>query len=76
MVIHSRGVCCGTSYFAPHVLRPSIAFTMHFNVGDKVFHSPPMGCAFLLQWWGAHFHVFFNIWNPNILVLIHVFGQM
>ena len=35
--MHSQGVCCGTSYFAPHVLRPSIAFTMDFNVGDKVF---------------------------------------
>ena len=39
MVIHSQGVCFGTSYFAPHVLRPSIAFTMDFNVGDKVFYT-------------------------------------
>ena len=34
MVIHYSRVCCGTTYF---VLRPSIAFTMDFNVGDKVF---------------------------------------
>ena len=39
MVIHSQGVCRGTLYFAPHVLRPSIAFTMDFNVGDKVLHT-------------------------------------
>ena len=38
MVIHSQGVCRGTSYFAPHVLKPSIAFTMDFSVGDKVFY--------------------------------------
>ena len=37
MVRHSQGVC-GTSYFAPHVLRPSIAFTMDFSVGDKVLY--------------------------------------
>ena len=51
MVIHSRGVCCGTSYFAPRVLGPSIALTIDFNVGDA---PAPMGCAFLPPWWGAH----------------------
>ena len=43
MVIHSPGVCCGTSYFAPHVLRPSIEFTMDFNVGAKVFYTHSNG---------------------------------
>ena len=43
MVIHSQGVYCGTSYVAPHVLRPSIAFTMDFNVGDKVFYTRSNG---------------------------------
>ena len=46
MVIHSQGVCCGTSYFAPHVPRPSIAFTMDFNVGDKVFYTRSNGVRF------------------------------
>ena len=54
MVIHSRRVCCGTSYFAPHFFRPSIAFTMDFNVGDKVFYTRSMGCAVLPQWWAFH----------------------
>ena len=35
MVIHSRGVCCGTSYFAPHVLGS--------DVGDKVFYTRSNG---------------------------------
>ena len=39
MVIHSKGVCRGTSCFAAHVLRPSFAFTMDFNVVDKVFYT-------------------------------------
>ena len=39
MVIHSEGVCCGTSYFSPHVFKPSIAFTMDFNVGDKGIYT-------------------------------------
>ena len=43
MVIHSQGVCCGTSYFAPNVPRPSIAFTMGFNVEDKVFYTRSNG---------------------------------
>ena len=43
MVIHSQDVCCGTSYFAPHVIRPSIALTMDFNVGDKVFYTRSNG---------------------------------
>ena len=43
MLIHSRGVRCGTSYFAPHVLRPSIAFTMDFNIADKVFYTRSNG---------------------------------
>ena len=39
MVIHSHGISCGTSFFALHVLGPSIAFTMDFNVADKVFYT-------------------------------------
>ena len=39
MVIHSQGVCCTTSFFAPHVLRPCVAFTMDFSVGDKVSYT-------------------------------------
>ena len=45
MVMHFEGVCCGTPYFAPHVLTPSIAFTMDFNVGDKVFYTRSNGVA-------------------------------
>ena len=40
MVIHPQGVCCGTSYFAPHVLRPSIAFMLRYQPHDPWKHIP------------------------------------
>ena len=47
--IPSPGVCRGTSYFAPHVLKPSIALTitMDFSVGDKVFYTCSNGVCVL-----------------------------
>ena len=45
-MIHSQGVCRGTSSFAL-ILRPSIAFTMDFNVGDRVFYTRSNGVRVL-----------------------------
>ena len=61
-MIHSQGVCYGTPYFALHVLKPSIALTGDFSVGDKVFCTRSNGVHTPATMVGLHQKDLFT-WN-------------
>ena len=39
MVKHFHSACCRTSYFPPHLLRPTFSFSMDISIGDRVFYT-------------------------------------
>ena len=47
MVMRLQGACCRTSYFPPHLLKPTFSFSVDLSIGIGCSTTAPTACEFL-----------------------------